>query len=82
MFLFKILLSFLIFINSSFLLSVDERLQNIRFSDNHQSKSFRVVLDLTHKAAYTVFSLNNSPRLVIDIETKSNIKKFNRLWTK
>ena len=76
MFLFKILLFFLIFINSNFLLSVDERLQNIRFSDNYQNKSFRVVLDLTHKAAYTVFSLNNNPRLVIDIETKSNIKKF------
>ncbi|OUU61130.1 MAG: hypothetical protein CBC22_08420 [Alphaproteobacteria bacterium TMED62] len=76
MFLFKILLLFLIFINSNFLLSVDERLNNIRFSDNHLNKSFRVVLDLTHKAAYTVFSLNNNPRLVVDIETKSNIKKF------
>ena len=76
MFLFKILLSFLIFINSNSLLSVDERLQNIRFSDNQKNKSLRVVLDLTHKAAYTVFSLNKNPRLVIDIETKSKTRTF------
>ena len=76
MFSFKILLFFLIFINSNFLLSLDERLQNIRFSDNHKNKSFRVVLDLSHKAAYTVFSLNNNPRLVIDIETKTEKSKI------
>ena len=76
MLLFRILLIFLVFINIKLLFSIDNKLNNIRFSDNHQSKSLRIVLDLTHKAPYTVFSLNNNPRLVIDLESKSEIKKF------
>jgi N-acetylmuramoyl-L-alanine amidase len=76
MFLFRILLIFLVFININVLFSIDYKLKNIRFSENHQSKSLRIVLDLTHKAPYTVFSLNNNPRLVIDLESKSEIKKF------
>ena len=76
MFLFRTLLPFLFFINVNFLFSIDYKLKNIRLSDNHQNKSLRVVLDLTHKAPYTVFSLNNNPRLVLDIESKSDIKKF------
>ena len=76
MLLFRILLSFFVFTHINFLFSTDYKLKNIRFSDNHQSKSLRIVLDLTHKAPYTVFSLNNSPRLVIDLESKSGIKKF------
>ena len=76
MLLFRILLIFLVFTNIKLLFSIDNKLNNIRFSDNHQSKSLRIVLDLTHKAPYTVFSLNNNPRLVIDLESKSEIKKF------
>ena len=76
MLLFRILLSFFVFININFLFSIDYKLKNIRFSDNHQSKSLRIVLDLTHKVPYTVFSLNNKPRLVIDLESNSEIKKF------
>ena len=76
MFLFRILLIFLVFTNIKLLFSIDNKLNNIRFSDNVQSKSLRIVLDLTHKAPYTVFSLNNNPRLVIDLESKSEIKKF------
>ena len=76
MLLIRILLVFLVFINVNLLLSIDYKLKNIRFSDNHQSKSLRIVLDLTHKAPYTVFSLNNDPRLVIDLESKSEVKKF------
>jgi N-acetylmuramoyl-L-alanine amidase len=72
----RILLIFFVFTNIKLLYSIDNELKNIRFSDNHQSKSLRIVLDLTHKAPYTVFSLNNDPRLVIDLESKSNIKKF------
>ena len=75
MFLLKILLFFYIFFNENFLYSSD-KLKNIRFSDNYQNKSLRIVLDLTHKAPYTVFSLNNDPRLVIDLESKSEVKKF------
>ena len=76
MLLFRILLIFLVFININLLSSIDYKLKNIRLSDNQQSKSLRIVLDLTHKAPYTVFSLNNNPRLVIDLESKSYIKKF------
>ena len=76
MLLFRILLIFFVFTNINLLFSIDYKLKNIRFSDNHQSKSLRIVLDLTHKAPYTVFSLNNNPRLVIDLESKSEIKKF------
>ena len=63
MFLLRILLPYLIFINVNFLFSIDNKLKNIRFSENYQNKSLRIVLDLTHKAPYTVFSLNNNPRL-------------------
>ena len=65
MLLFRILLSLFIFTNINFLFSTDYKLKNIRFSDNLQNKSLRIVLDLTHKAPYTVFSLNNDPRLVM-----------------
>ena len=50
--------------------------ENIRFSDDHKNNSFRIVLDLTHKAPYSVFTLNNKPRLVVDIETKKIINKL------
>ena len=76
MLLLRILLIFFIFTNINILFSIDNKLKNIRFSDNHQSKSLRIVLDLTHKAPYTVFSLNNNPRLVVDLESRSEIKKF------
>ena len=76
MLLFRILLILFVFTNVNLLFSIDYELKNIRFSDNFQSKSLRIVLDLTHKAPYTVFSLNNDPRLVIDLESKSEVKKF------
>ena len=73
MLLFRILLILYVCTNVNLLFSIDYELKNIRFSDNFQSKSLRIVLDLTHKAPYTVFSLNNDPRLVIDLESKSPI---------
>ena len=76
MLLLRLLSIFCVFTNINLLFSIDDKLKNIRFSDNLQSKSLRIVLDLTHKAPYTVFSLNNNPRLVIDLESKSEIKKF------
>ena len=76
MLLFRILLSLFVFTNINFLFSTDYKLKNIRLSDNQQSKSLRIVLDLTHKAPYTVFSLNNDPRLVIDLESNYEIKKL------
>ena len=59
MFLFRILLLFLIFINVIVLYASEDTIKNIRFSDNYQNKSLRIVLDLTHKTAYKVFTLNN-----------------------
>ncbi len=76
MLLFRILLIFFFFTNINILFSKNYELKNIRLSDNLQSKSLRIVLDLTHKAPYTVFSLNNNPRLVIDLESKSEMKNF------
>tara|TARA_B100000242_G_scaffold188608_1_gene135704 strand:- start:392 stop:1516 length:1125 start_codon:yes stop_codon:yes gene_type:complete len=76
MLLLRLLSIFCVFTNINLLFSIDDKLKNIRFSDNLQSKSLRIVLDLTHKAPYTVFSLNNNPRLVIDLESKSEIKEF------
>ncbi len=76
MLLLRISLIFLVFTNINLLFSTDYRLKNIRFSDNLQSKSLRIVLDLTNKAPYTVFSLDNNPRLVIDLESNSEVKKF------
>ena len=76
MLLLRISLIFFFFSNINLLFSIDDKLKNIRFSDNYQSKSLRIVLDLTQKSPYTVFTLNNKPRLVIDLESKSEIKKF------
>ena len=80
MLLFRILLSLFIFTNINFLFSTDYKLKNIRFSDNLQNKSLRIVLDLTHKAPYTVFSLNNNPRLVIDLESKVSSNCLNLFY--
>lgn len=76
MFLFKILLHFFLIINASSLFSADDKIENIRFSDNLQNKSLRIVLDLTHKAPYTIFTLDNKSRLVVDIETNLDSKDF------
>ena len=81
MLLLRISLFFFFFSNINLLFSIDDKLINIRLSDNHQSKSLRIVLDLTHKAPYTVFSLKNNPRLVIDLESKSEIKEFKNKTT-
>ena len=46
-------------------------IQNVRISDKTESNSARIVLDLTNKTAYSVFTLDNNPRLVIDLEATS-----------
>ena len=50
--------------------------QNIRTSDKLDKLSTRIVLDLTHKTAYSVFILDNKPRLVIDLEATESRKSF------
>ncbi len=67
--LYKILLAFLLFLNLNLSFANEGKINNIRLSDNLKNQSSRIVLDLTHKAPYSLFVLNNKPRLVIDIET-------------
>ncbi len=76
MFLLKLLLVSFFYLTSFLVYSNEETLVNIRLSDNVKNKSSRIVLDLNHKAPYTVFVLSNNPRLVIDIETKTLKRKF------
>ncbi|RPH05979.1 MAG: N-acetylmuramoyl-L-alanine amidase [Alphaproteobacteria bacterium TMED93] len=72
----KYLLSLLAFIilNNSY--SKQNIIQNIRTSDKPDKLTTRIVLDLTHKTAYSVFILDNKPRLVIDLEATESRKSF------
>ena len=47
-------------------------IKNIRTSDKLDKVTTRIVLDLLQKTAYSVFTLDNKPRLVIDIEATEN----------
>ena len=78
MFLFKFFLITFMCLATSFLNANQSKLQNIRISDSFQNKSSRIVLDLSHKSPYSLFILNNKPRLVIDIETIDFNKNFNK----
>ena len=60
----------LIIFNNCF--SKQNIIKNIRTSDKLDSVSTRIVLDLSKKTAYSVFTLDNKPRLVIDIEATEN----------
>ncbi len=53
-------------------------IENIRSSDNYETKITRVVLDLSHKTPYSIFTLSEKPRLVIDLEAE-NFKKIKLL---
>ena len=72
----KYLLSLLAFIilNNSY--SKQNIIQNIRTSDKPDKLTTRIVLDLSHKTAYSVFILDNKPRLVIDLEANESRKSF------
>ena len=65
----KILLKVLIYFLLSFLNAEDKTIENIRISENIKGNTSRIVLDLSHKAPYSVFILSSKPRLVIDIES-------------
>ena len=56
-------------------------IQNLRISDKTEVTSTRIVLDLTNKTAYSVFTLDNNPRLVIDLEATS-YEKFDKFKSK
>ncbi len=73
---YKYFLIFFIFINFTQLLSKQNKIENIRISDKPELTSTRIVLDLSHKTAYSVFTLDNKPRLVVDLEA-TDYNKFN-----
>ena len=60
----------LIFNNSTF--SKQNIIKNIRTSDKADNITTRIVLDLSQKTPYSVFTLDNNPRLVIDLEANEN----------
>jgi len=72
----KTLLLFLVLIISKTSLTKQNIIKNIRVSDKPDSITTRVVLDLSKKTPYSVFILDNNPRLVIDIEATSYEKTF------
>ncbi len=70
---FRAVLIIFLFFNFNFVFSKDKIIENIRISDNSKSNKSRIVLELNSKLPYSVFMLDNKPRLVIDIEAN----KFN-----
>ena len=71
----KIVLKVFTFFLFSLLAAEDKIIENIRISENLSENSSRIVLDLSVKTPYSVFILNNKPRLVVDIEA-NKYKKF------
>ena len=47
-------------------------IKSVRTSDKIDKVTTRIVLDLSQKTAYSIFTLDNKPRLVIDIEASEN----------
>ena len=66
----KIILIIIICLNSFNLIAIDGVIENIRISDSKENKASRIVFDLSRKIPYSVFVLNNAPRLVVDIEAE------------
>ena len=69
------------FYSSSF--SQDSTIENIRISEDKKNNKSRIVFDLNREIPYTVFTLDNKPRLVIDIEAdrlnKISKKKYSNI---
>ncbi len=78
----KIIFIITVYLNLFTLQAIDKVIENIRISDSSENKTSRIVLDLSRKAPYSVFILNNKPRLVVDIEAeeyKTYLYKKSRL---
>ena len=73
----KYFLFFLLFITFNNSFSKQNIIKNIRTSDNSDRAITRIVLDLSNKTAYSVFTLDNGPRLVIDLEAAENKETYN-----
>ncbi len=65
------LIILLIFILQNISYSNEKVIKSIRISEDTKKGTSRIVLDLTEKVPYSVFTLDNKPRLVIDIEANS-----------
>ena len=78
---YKYLYFFLIFIFLNNAFSKENIVKNVRISDKVDIPSTRIVLDLTNKTAYSVFTLDNEPRLVIDLEA-SSYNRFDKFKSK
>ena len=63
----KFVIIFLFFISNT-VLSSQKLINNIRISDKSKNDESRIVLELNNKVPYSLFVLDNSPRLVVDIE--------------
>lgn len=72
---FKNLLILISFFLVKFSLADEKTIENIRISEDSEKSTLRVVLDLNAKSPYTVFTLENKSRLVVDIEA-DKVKKF------
>ena len=68
----KYFLFFILLIFSNITFSKQNIIKNIRTSDKPDNVTTRIVLDLSQKTAYSVFTLDNNPRLVIDLEATEN----------
>ena len=81
----KIIFIIIIFLNIFDLKAINRVIENIRISDSEENKTSRIVFDLSKKAPYSVFTLDNAPRLVVDIEaekSKNYLYKKSRLIKK
>ncbi len=73
----KFLFTLLVFLLTDLSLCEDKIIENIRISENINESTLRIVLDLNKKIPYSVFTLDNKPRLVVDIEANV-LKKVKR----
>ena len=71
-----------LFLHCNIVFSSEKIIENIRISDNSKNTESRIVIELNDKVPYSLFMLDKSPRLVIDLEANDfkNIKiKSNNL---
>ena len=72
-----ILFILFIFFSNSIAFCNSKTIENIRISEDVIENTLRIVFDVTDKMQYSVFTLDNKPRFVIDIEA-SNLKIINK----
>ena len=68
----KNLLFFILLVFNNISFSKQNIIKNIRTSDKPDNITTRIVLDLSQKTPYSLFTLDNNPRLVIDLEASEN----------